>query len=95
MSQITLPALQFFDPEGNPVAYGYVDISVSVDCQSTSDTQIGKGSVATIPLDATGIITGSYPIWQNSSLTPSGSYYIIKVYTSSGQLVQGPDIITF
>jgi hypothetical protein len=95
MAQITLPALQFLDPEGNPVANGHVTLSVSVDCQTASNTQIGSSVSAKIPLDSTGTITGSYLIWQNASLTPSGSYYILSVYTSSGQLVQGPDVITF
>ena len=95
MAQITFPALQFFDPEGNPIAGGHVDISLSTDCQTTGNTQIGSGIVTKIPLDTTGTITGSYLIWQNASLTPSGSYYILSVYTSSGQLVQGPDVMTF
>lgn len=95
MAQIALPALQFFDPEGNPVANGHITLGVSVDCQTTSNTQVGSGLSVKVPLDTTGTVTGSYVIWQNASLTPSGSYYIISVYTSSGQLVQGPDVITF
>ena len=95
MSRISLPALQFVDSEGNPVSNGQVELRLSVDCQTTSTTQIGSGFVTDIPLDSTGTITGSYLIWQNASLTPSGSYYVINVYTSSGQLVQGPDVITF
>lgn len=95
MARISLPALQFFDSEGNPVALGSVELALSVDCQTTSNTQIGSSVSVKIPLDSTGTITGSYLIWQNASLTPSGSYYILSVYTSSGQLVQGPDVITF
>lgn len=95
MAQITLPALQFLNSDGTPVDSGHVDICLSADSKTSSNTQIGKGAVSSVPLDSNGTITGSFLIWQNASLTPSGSYYIIKVYASTGQLVQGPDVMTF
>ena len=85
MSQQALTVTQFVNPDGSPVANGYVTIRLCQD-GSVNDTQIA--------LDSTGTIVGSPVFWTNASISPSGTYYILSVYAASGQRVSGPSVVT-
>lgn len=92
MSQQALTVTQFVNPDGSPVANGYVTIRLSQD-GSVNDTQIAS-TFTQIALDSTGTIVGSPVFWTNASISPSGTYYILSVYAASGQRVSGPSVVT-
>lgn len=92
MARSPLPITNFQTPDGNPVANGYILIRLNTDGVASSE-QI-HSNFAKITLDASGNLTGSPLFWPNASILPAGSYYIIQVFQSNGQLVSGPNRIT-
>jgi hypothetical protein len=91
MSQQAFPITNFQYPDGAPVANGYVDIRLSVD-GSVNSSQVERIFTRST-LNSSGNLVGPV-FWPNSSILPSGSYYIINVYNSQGQLVAGPNKVT-
>lgn len=87
MTKVSFPITTFTDPEGNPLSFGYIFLSVNEDVSTPSSTQIGQGAVAIITLDENGVVVGSPTIWPNSELSPSDSTYVYSVYSAMGQLV--------
>jgi hypothetical protein len=92
MSQIALTVTTFVNPDGSPVANGYIRIRLSQD-GSVNNTQI-QSSFTKIALDSNGTIVGSPVFWPNDQISPSGTYYIIIVYAASGQEVARAAIVT-
>lgn len=78
-------------PTGAPVANGYIGIRLNVN-GVVNNSQI-KDSFIKCPLDSSGTVTGA-TFWKNSDIQPSGTYYIVLVFTSSGELVCGPIKVT-
>ena len=89
---IPLAINQFVNPDGSPVANGYLRIRLNQD-GSTNDTQIQSNFIR-VPLDLNGFIVGDPQFWPNLNISPPGSYYILLVYNATGQLVSGPSVIT-
>lgn len=87
MAKVSFPITTFTDPEGNPLSFGYVFLNVSEDVSTSSSTQIGQGSIATITLDENGDVAGSPTVWPNSELSPSGSVYVYSAFSAVGQLI--------
>ncbi len=92
MPQIALVVHTFVNPDGTPVANGYIRIRLNQD-GSVNNTQI-QSSFTQIPLDSNGTIVGSPVFWTNASISPSGTYYVLQVYAASGQLISGPSRLT-
>jgi len=80
----------FQNPDGSPVANGYIKIRLNVD-GSINDGQL-QSNYVNLPLDSSGVISGSPTFWPNSEISPSGTYYVENVYKANGQLVAGPSI---
>ena len=84
----------FQDSEGNVLANGYITLELSQDAQSCFG-QVGSGIRVKVPLDINGNIQGTtsgttYLVWGNDKLTPSTTFYVVRGYTSVGQLSWGP-----
>jgi hypothetical protein len=92
MPRTALTVNTFQNPDGSPVANGYLLISLNQD-GSVNNTQLQFNQVKVL-LDSSGVITGSPTFWPNASISPPGTYYIISVYSASGQLVAGPNKLT-
>jgi hypothetical protein len=84
----------FQDILGNPIANGYIQFELSQEAFTTS-TGIGmcEGFIITVQLDADGNVETSPAqfVIANDTLTPSGTFYSVSVYTANGQLVWGPN----
>ena len=92
MSQVSFPITTFQLPNGAPVANGSIIIRLNTD-GSVSGNSIDS-NFAPIALNSSGVITGSPLFWQNSSISPVGTYYILTVYSAQGQKVAGPLKVT-
>jgi len=73
------------DSLGNDLALGYVTFQINTDATSGID-QVNAGQIVTAQLDSSGNISGTFDLWENSSLLPSNTVYRIKAYSSKGQL---------
>lgn len=89
MPRSPLTVNTFQNPDGSPVANGYIRIRLS-QIGSSNSQQIDIVFTKTL-LNASGVIIGSPTFWPNSGILPAGTYYIIEVYNSSGQLIAGPN----
>lgn len=83
-TQITGGAFQ--DTLGNPLALGYLTWQLNKD-GSTTSLQVSAGRLVQVSLDGDGNILGTVLIWPNDQLSPSDTVYIVKAYSTRGQLV--------
>jgi hypothetical protein len=95
-SKVQLSGGAFQDALGNVVANGYIIMQLSQDAQVTGaspEIQITAGRTLKVTLDGSGNVNASpaQSVWPNDVLTPANTYYIVSVYTASGQLVWGPN----
>ena len=74
-----------------PVANGYLRIRLNTD-GSVSGSQIAS-NFTVVQLDDNGVITNSPMFWPNDVISPSGTYYILEVFTQEGQLIGGPTVV--
>jgi hypothetical protein len=73
----------FQDPAGNPLADGQLSIRLNTDA-STTDRQIVASRWVDTTLNSDGSATVA--LWPNGELSPSGTVYLVRVYTARGQL---------
>ena len=100
-SRSSLPITNFQNPDGSPVAKGYLRIRISQNASIsflipgpiTEHNQI-QSNFTKVSLDSSGNVTGSPTFWANADLSPSGTYYILEVFSSTGQLLSGPSKLT-
>lgn len=91
--QISLSGGQFQDSSGKPVSLGWLEWQLSHDSNvcvlgGPIGNQIVSGIKTKIFLDQNGnALPGQ--IWPNDQLTPSGSYYNVKLYNNQGIEVWG------
>lgn len=83
----------FQDPAGNPLANGYLLFELSQDGLINGSSQIAAGREIKVTLDANGNVVTSPAqyIWPNDVIIPINTFYTVSAYTSSGQLVWGPN----
>ena len=83
----------FQDPAGNPLANGYLLFELSQDGLVNGSSQIAAGREIKVTLDANGNVVTSPAqyIWPNDVIIPINTFYTVSAYTSSGQLVWGPN----
>jgi hypothetical protein len=92
MARVALPLTNFQNPDGSAVANGYLRIRLNQD--GTSGGEQIQTNFTKIPLDSSGNITGSPTFWPNASILPTGTYYILEVFNTNGQLIAGPNKLT-
>ena len=92
MAQVSFPLTTYQLPSGVPVADGSLVVRLNADGQ-VGTSQIASNPVR-LPLDANGTLSTSYLFWSNSNIAPTGTYYIYSVYTSDGEMISGPNLIT-
>lgn len=88
MPQVTFPLTNFQTPDGNPVSFGTVWVRLSTN-GNASGNQLWN-TVVQLTLDTSGNFLGSTLFWTNGSILPAGTYYIVQVFSQTGQLVYGP-----
>lgn len=93
-TKIVLTGGNFQDNQGNKIANGTVTFLLNVDSETQSLYQIVSKTTISVGLDANGNIAGTPAFWTTTILTPSNSYYTVKVFTAKGQLVWGPNYMT-
>lgn len=93
--KLPFPITQYFDIFGNPLSNGTLHIKLSYDCSCPCDDyQVTGNDYVIIQLDSTGTIVGSPQFRPNNQLFPSGSYYVLEAYSSTGQLAVEPQKVT-
>jgi hypothetical protein len=83
---ITINGGAFQDASGNPLAGGKLVLQLSADAQETTtnpDGQVVSGLPITITLDADGNVPAT-SIYSNAELTPTGTYYTVRLFAASG-----------
>lgn len=88
LQKIHLSGGMFQDGAGNPNSNGYLILTLSHDSNvqvlgGPTGVQVYAGVPIKVRLDNNGNILPNQ-IWPNSLLTPSGSYYLAKLYNNSG-----------
>ena len=78
----------FQDPSGN-LLNGSITFILSAPAQTLNDGQAVQDVPISYPVVNGNVATS--PLWGNDQLTPTGTYYIVKLYNSSGALVRGPE----
>lgn len=92
-TKIQLAGGAFQDVIGNPLANGYLLMSLSQDVQVNSDAQIAAGYEITITLNNSGSVDTTTPqyVWPNDVMLPINTFYNVSAYSADGQLVWGPN----
>lgn len=89
MPQAPLPINTFYNAEGEPLAFGQLLLGLNKDVL-TPNGQICSQILMSVPLDANGSIPPDMTYWENASVSPNDSYYVLRAYTAAGQLALGP-----
>src|SRR6266576_5492719 len=74
----------FVDPQGNPLANGYLVLRLSHDGQSGAPNQVVAGLSQRITLNSSGQISPAVAIYSNTGLLPANSFYLVRVYAADG-----------
>lgn len=90
---VQLTGGNFQDTQGNLLVNGYLTFVLSQDAQANSTTNICAGREIKVLLNSSGSVatSPSQSVWPNDVLTPANTFYIVRGYTSAGQLVWGPN----
>jgi hypothetical protein len=88
IDQITGGAFQ--DPAGNVLNGGSISFQLSSPAQTINDGQAVQDITITYPLNASGSVAAS-PLYGNDQLTPTGTFYSVRIYNAAGALVRGPE----
>ncbi len=93
MATKTITATQAFqDSAGNVLASGTLILRLNTlaNAQANGGGQIEPVDVV-LPLTATGLIKNApVNLWANDQLTPTTTFYTMRLYNSNGLLVAGP-----
>lgn len=81
----------FQDAGGNVLANGSITFQLSSPAMVSGTGQIVQAVVQTFTLNTSGSVPASTPLWGNDQLTPSGTYYIVRIFNTAGALVRGPE----
>jgi len=76
----------FQNPDGTPVSNGYVIATLSEDAVSSDGSQVTAGLKVRGQLNNSGS-TVAFNLWSSDQLTPSGTFYDLKVYDVNGVFV--------
>lgn len=84
MAQRQVIGGNFQDALGNPLNGGKITFRLTTDAVA-SGNQVVQGVLVSALLDSSGSISGTVLLWPNDQLSPSGTVYRIKVYTTAGE----------
>jgi hypothetical protein len=87
----TIQATTYQNPDGSPVANGFLLIGLN-QAATSGGNAIGVSKV-TVLLDANGTIIGTPEFASSSTLEPPTAYYILTIHAATGQQVSGPTIL--
>lgn len=87
------PYTSFTDTSGNPLSFGYALIHLGDD-GNAPDGLICNRTILRVNLDANGTMLTGPQVWDNTTILPKGTYYVLRVYTNAGELVLGPRMVT-
>lgn len=84
------------DPEGNPLANGFLLFQLSQDAIVNTNVRICAGYTIRVPLNSSGSVSSSpaYSLWPNTVMTPDTTFYTLSAYSATGQLVWGPNSVS-
>ena len=74
----------FVDPQGNPLANGYLVMRLSHDGQSATPNQVVSSLTQRVTLNSSGQIGPAVAIYSNTGLLPANTFYRITVYAADG-----------
>jgi hypothetical protein len=96
---MNLSTTTFTDCAGNPVADGYLTLSLDEDAVAPNGTQLSGDFMITINLDDTGTPIDVPTLWPSFELqsrvtqpNSTGVLYKLRVYTSKGLLVYNQSV---
>ena len=89
IKQIT-SSVAFQDGQGNVLSSGFLVLDLS----SLGTVTGAAGQVVptrvSVPLTSAGLIPASTKLWANDQLTPTNTFYVMRLFNSNNQLVAGP-----
>ena len=94
MPQASFPIQNFQNADGSDVANGYLLIHLNNDATALGTGQVGAKIKSEVTLGALGEILNNPQFWENASLTPNDTVYILEVYNAEGLRVCGPIPVT-
>jgi hypothetical protein len=83
--------LTFQYPDGTPVANGYLIVTLDQDALAPGELNFSAGRDTKIALDSSGTVANPVTV-PSSSLNPTSTNYVFKVFSAQGELVRGPYI---
>ncbi len=93
MPQASFPIQTFQNADGSEVANGYLLVRLSNDAASSSG-QVSALIKSEMTLGTLGEILNNPQFWENSSLEPSDTVYLLEVYNTNGLRICGPIPVT-
>lgn len=93
MARGALPTTSFTKPDGSVLSDGYLLVQLSTDAKTSSNQQVGGKNSVQVPLDSNGSILGTPTFPTNASLTPPGTTYLVRAYTTNGELAYENNLI--
>jgi hypothetical protein len=93
MAQESFPIQTFVLGNGDDVADGWITVHLSNDAASSSG-QVSARIRSEVMLGTIGEILDNPQFWENSSLTPNDTQYILEVFNSNGLRICGPIPVT-
>ncbi len=99
-SKAILTGGKFQDNAGNPLSSGYLIFTLNHDSNVStlggpSGVQVISGVSTKFYLNANGSLVSNSGVWTNDILLPTGSYYTVRAFNSSGiEVWSSPQIYT-
>jgi hypothetical protein len=93
MPQDSFPVQNYQLANGSDVVDGYLLIHINYDALSPNG-QIGARIKIEVSLGSLGEILDDPQFWENASLTPSDTVYILEAFNSDGLRILGPLPVT-
>lgn len=84
-------SVAFTDPQGNPVVSGYIILRLSVGAKVIANGEVVNQTNVKISLDATGKVVAGQVIFANDELLPTGTYYVMNLFSANDALLRGPE----
>jgi hypothetical protein len=84
----------FVNPQGVPLANGYLVMQLSHDGQSATPNQVVSGFRLRVTLNSSGQISPAVAIYSNTGLLPANTFYRITVYAADGTEVVPVSAVT-
>jgi hypothetical protein len=93
MPQDSFPVQNYNTADGKPVVDGYLLIHIDYDALSPMG-QIGARIKVEVALGSIGQILNDPQFWENMSLIPSDTVYILEAFNADGLRILGPLPVT-